>query len=146
MFSHPLSLVFGYGTGSCVPRSEPIPVCVPVTELTYLDTIRIFGLIGATIYAVLFFYPLWRHLGRSHYLLVGWLAYLVIATVNPYIFSTNGMTFLAAVLLGAMRVPARKEAPWTFRETRAELWSGAPPGACPADAEVGTKERPARRG
>lgn len=124
MFSDPFSFIFGYGTGSCVP-SEALGACQAVTELTYLDTIRFFGLIGALVYAVLFFYPVWRHLTRSHYLLTGWLAYLLIATVNPYIFSTNGMSVLAAVLLGAMTIPARKTPPWTFREARAELWSGS---------------------
>lgn len=146
MFSHPFSLIFGYGTGSCVP-SPALGACQAVTELTYLDTIRLFGLLGALIYAALFLYPLWRHLRRSHYLFTGWLAYLVIATVNPYIFSTNGMTVLAAVLLAAMRIPARKEPPWTFREARAELWSGAAP-AVEDDArapEVRRDERPARR-
>lgn len=147
MFSEPFSLIFGYGTGSCVPRTDVV-ACVPVTELTYLDTIRFFGLIGALIYAALFFYPLWRHLGRSHYLFTGWLAYLVIATVNPYIFSTNGMTVLAAVVLGAMTVPVRKTPPWTFREAREELWSGAPRavGVSGGALEVGSDERPTRSG
>lgn len=146
MFSEPFSLVFGYGTGSCVPRTD-VAACVPVTELTYLDTIRFFGLIGALVYAVLFFYPLWRHLGRSHYLFTAWLAYLVIATVNPYIFSTNGMTVLAAVLLGAMRIPARKEPPWTFGEARQELWSGGRPAVgVGAGREEGSDERAARSG
>jgi hypothetical protein len=126
LFSDPVAFVFGYGTGSCMPRAD-VTGCVPVTELTYLDTIRFFGIIGALVYAFLFFYPLWRHMSRSHYLLSGWLAYLVIATVNPYIFSTNGMTVLAAVLLGAMTIPARRSAPWTFGEARAEVVSGAMP-------------------
>jgi hypothetical protein len=147
MFSEPFSLVFGYGTGSCVPRTD-VDACVPVTELTYLDTIRFFGIIGALIYAALFFYPLWRHLSRSHYLFTGWLAYLVIATVNPYIFSTNGMTILAAVVLGAMTIPARKVPPWTLREARDVLWSGAPGtvGASGGGLEVRSEERPTRRG
>jgi hypothetical protein len=146
MFSEPFSLVFGYGTGSCVPRTD-VEACVPVTELTYLDTIRFFGLVGALIYAVLFFYPLWRHLSRSHYLFTGWLAYLVIATVNPYIFSTNGMTVLAAVVLGAMTIPARKTPPWTFREARDDLWSGARPAVgVSGGLEVGSDEGPTRSG
>jgi heme exporter protein D len=75
------------------------------------------------VYLALFIYPLWRHLRRSHYLLAGWLAYLALAGANPYIFSTNGMTVLAAVLLGAMVVPARKEPPWTCRDARETFWS-----------------------
>lgn len=147
MFSDPLGLIFGYGTGSCVPRPS-FGVCVPVTELTYLDTIRIFGLIGGVVYAVLFTYPLWRHLSRSHYLFAGWLGYLAIAGVNPYIFSTNGMTVLAAVLLSAMRTPARKEPPWTFREARAELWSGSRPVIADdvTALQVGGEKRATRRG
>ena len=123
LFSDPLGLVFGYGTGSCV-RSDALGQCLPVTELTYLDIIRLFGLLGAVVYVALFLYPLWRHLRRSHYLFAGWLGYLALAGANPYIFSTNGMTVLAAVLLGAMVVPARKDPPWTFREARDTLWSG----------------------
>ena len=124
LFSQPLSLVFGYGTGSCL-QSDALNQCLPVTELTYIDTIRLFGLLGALAYAALFVYPLWRHLSRSHYLFAGWLAYLTLAGVNPYIFSTNGMTTLAAVLLGAMVVPARRSPPWTLGEARDTLWSGA---------------------
>ena len=36
------------------------------------------------------------------------------------------MTILAAVVLGAMTIPARKVPPWTLREARDVLWSGAP--------------------
>lgn len=141
MFSDPVGLIFGYGTGSCV-HSDALGACLPVTELTYLDTIRLFGLLGALAYAVLFIYPLWRHLERSRYLFTGWLGYLVIAGVNPYIFSTNGMTILAAVLLGAMTVPARKDPPWTFREAGTALWSAPKPSGNQARVvQVGGEER-----
>ena len=136
LFSDPVAFVFGYGTGSCMPRAD-VTVCIPATELTYLDTIRIFGLVGALVYAFLFFYPLRRHLSRSHYLFTGWLSYLAIAAVNPYIFSTNGMT-----------VPARKVPPWTFRDAATELWSGAAAAGMRGDSdpEVGSNDRPARSG
>jgi len=139
LFSDPVGLIFGYGTGSCL-RSDAINECLPVTELTYLDTIRLFGLLGAMVYLALFIYPLWRHLRRSRYLLAGWLAYLALAGANPYIFSTNGMTVLAAVLLGAMVVPARKEPPWTCRDARETFWSPrASPGSKQPRVEQGSE-------
>lgn len=112
LFSHLDGLVFGYGLGSCV--LSPIrSTCMTVTELTYLDLVRIFGLLGGLAYLALLVLPLWRLARISSYLALPFLLYLMVAALDPYIFSTNGMLPLTAVVLAAVRREADPGL-WTF--------------------------------
>ena len=116
LFSDPVGLIFGYGLGSCVESSR-LAECLPVVELTYIDLIRVFGVLGAIAYLLLLLLPVFRN--RSRYLAVGWTAYLGLAILNPYIFSTNGMLVLAPALLGATVLKITSErprmaVPWLF--------------------------------
>jgi hypothetical protein len=64
------------------------------TELTYVDLIRLFGLSGSVmLFFLLAFLSLSRKVAKSGY---PWIApsiflYSATATINPYIFSSNGM-------------------------------------------------------
>lgn len=111
MFDDPWSLLFGHGLGSCVLRFDS-GTCLTVTELTYLDLVRVFGVIGALAYAALLALPLLGNAwGRRPYLTLGLGLYLVVAAVNPYLFSTNGMVVLTLALVSAADRVARPAEP-----------------------------------
>jgi hypothetical protein len=100
MLGHAPTLLFGQGLGSrfySTARGEYLSV----TELTYLDIVRSYGLVGAIFVLGLLSYPLRvlrvRAFSECHYLLLAYLSYLVLCLTNPFLFSSSGMLFLALV-------------------------------------------------
>lgn len=100
LFADPIGLLAGYGLGSCV-QSAARGICMPVTELTYLDLVRVFGLVGALAYLALLLLPLVLGWKRHRWVVVGTATYLLTAAVNPYLFSTNGLLVVAVAVLNA---------------------------------------------
>lgn len=99
-FADPLRLLFGDGLGSCVYSAER-PDCWSVTEFTPLDAVRIFGLLGASLYAALLTVPLFR-IKRTHPALWwAWLLYLISAITSASLFSPVGAVVVALVGLAA---------------------------------------------
>jgi len=101
MFSNWPTLLFGQGLGASF-FSTAWGTRVSVTELTYLEFLRNYGLILASIYYVLLLYPL-RKLGNQetradHYLFLGYVGYLYLCAANPLLVSSTGMLVLAIVL------------------------------------------------
>lgn len=94
---HPLYLFLGQGPGS-VFYSEGIRKMTTVTEWTYLELVRYFGIFSLVIiYA--FYRPLfvfWKHRSDliSYAMFWGYLAYLMIAGTNPLLLSSTGMLVL----------------------------------------------------
>ena len=131
LFSDPLGLIFGYGLGSCLD-SAVLKKCIPVTELTYIDLIRVFGILGGVAYLALLGILLWWLRRSSPYVLIGFGGYLVMSALNPYIFSTNGMLLLSVALLNALSRHPGRDRPWTYRrsvprdETRAPVREASP--------------------
>lgn len=91
-------LLFGFGLGSCI-ESMARGECMSTTELTYLDTIRIFGVLGGLAYFALLAAPVFRI--RRHFpdIWLAYLLYLVSALFNPYVFSSLGATVIALAVL-----------------------------------------------
>lgn len=94
---HPQYLLFGQGPGSAFYSSGFLRVTT-VTEWTYIELIRYFGIFSLVIvYA--FFRPLvrmWKDRGDnlSYALFWAYLAYLAIAGTNPLLLSSTGMLVL----------------------------------------------------
>jgi len=114
IFSNWLTLLFGQGFGASF-FSTALGARVSVTELTYVEFIRVYGVIMACIFYVLLLYPL-RILGSQeartdHYLLLGYIGYLYLCTANPLLMSSNGMLVLAIVLVKTFYRPARRTWP-----------------------------------
>jgi len=101
LFSDPKTLLFGQGLGSSF-YSSGFGTETSITELTYLEYIRNFGLVFATIYYVLLLYPLAilrdQKYRKDHYLIVAYVSYLIICVSNPLLISSSGMLVLAIVL------------------------------------------------
>jgi len=101
LFSDPKRLLFGQGLGSYF-YSSAFGTETSVTELTYLEFIRNFGLIIAMIYFGMLLYPI-RRLRNTlfreiHYLILAYMTYLGICISNPLLVSSSGMLVLAIVI------------------------------------------------
>lgn len=111
IFSDPLSLLFGQGLGAYhywEGRGYGY-----VTELTYLEVIRNFGLFGAAIIFSLLLFPVWhafannrRHAEKA--IAIGYTAYLVMCISNPNMFSSMGVLILS-IMLGNIFLQSHKK-------------------------------------
>jgi hypothetical protein len=102
MFGDWKTVVFGQGLGASF-FSTAWGTRVTLTEVTYLEVIRNYGLLLAPFLFLLILYPL-RVLfdleeRKSHYLFLAYAAYLGICTGNPLLLSSSGMLVLAIVLV-----------------------------------------------
>src|SRR5580658_235122 len=101
MFSDPKTLLFGQGLGSYF-YSSGFGTETSITELTYLEFIRNFGLIIAIIYYGLLLYPIRKLRNQTfkemHFLILAYVAYLMICVSNPLLVSSSGMLVLAIVI------------------------------------------------
>lgn len=94
------TLIFGQGLGSFF-YSNGVNSMVSNTELTYLETIRRFGLIMGSLVLLLIMYPLLA-IKKSNYdyiwLFIAYGCYLIMINFNPFFFSSTGMIILSIVL------------------------------------------------
>lgn len=101
LFSQTKTLLFGQGLGAYF-YSTAFGTATSITELTYLEFIRNFGLFITGIYYALLVYPLTRlrdqTLTSHHYLLLAFISYLFMCASNPLLVSSTGMLALAIVL------------------------------------------------
>jgi hypothetical protein len=102
------TLWFGQGLGASF-FSTAWGTRVTLTEVTYLEIIRNYGLILAPIFYFLILYPL-RVLTDAgqrvdHYVFLAYAAYLYICSGNPLLLSSTGMLVLAIVLVKTFREP-----------------------------------------
>ncbi len=122
MFSDPKTLLFGQGLGSYF-YSSGFGTETSITELSYFEFIRNFGLIIAIVYYGLLLYPIAmlrnRIFSESHYLILAYLCYLVICVANPLLVSSSGMLVLAIVISKAF--PAAKSSFDIVRHTASSL-------------------------
>ncbi len=101
LFSDWRNLVFGQGLGAAF-FSTAWGTRATLTEVTYLEILRNYGLLFAPLLYGLILYPL--HLLRDqrarpdHYLLLGYACYLGICIADPLLLSSSGMLVLAIVL------------------------------------------------
>jgi hypothetical protein len=96
------TLLFGQGLGASF-FSTAWGTRVTLTEVTYLEFIRNYGLMLAPIFYFLILYPL-RILAdpearADHYLFLAYGAYLYMCSGNPLLLSSSGMLVLAVVLV-----------------------------------------------
>jgi hypothetical protein len=108
IFSDPINLIFGQGLGAYEyweGRGDKF-----VTELTYLDMVRNFGLLGAAVMLGLLLFPVWHAFATNQSrtnkaIAIGFTAYLGMCASNPNLFSSMGILILS-VMLSAVFLPA----------------------------------------
>lgn len=111
IFSDPLTLIFGQGLGayyrwsaSGLPNFEMTGANFYfITELTFPEMIRSYGLIAAATMLALLLYPvacafLTKASREQRALTVGFLAYLGMSATNPLLFSSSGILIWSALL------------------------------------------------
>jgi hypothetical protein len=108
LFSDWKTLLFGQGLGASF-FSTAWGTRVTLTEVTYVEVIRTYGLILAPIFYLLVLFPL-RELTHpdqraDHYLFLAYAAYLYICSGNPLLLSSTGMLVLAIVLVKTFSEP-----------------------------------------
>lgn len=99
-FNRIWTLLFGMGLGSFF-YVENLADSFSITELTYLEILRNYGIVfGAAVMALLL-YPLRRFFRPGHmpmrYLYIAYLMYLGISFTNPLFFSSSGILLLSCL-------------------------------------------------
>ena len=108
ILSDPYTLIFGQGLGAYeyfVAKGSTY-----VSELTYFEMIRNFGLPGALIILVLLLFPIWYAFFKTtsdsqRVIAIGFSGYLVMCISNPTLFSSMGILLLC-VILARVYLPA----------------------------------------
>lgn len=101
IIKHPLILMVGQGAGSMF-YSKGRNEMVFFTEWSYLEILRMFGVIGATVVIGLFFFPLYLIYKKRKILklwipiFVGYSLYLFVGGTNPLLLGSTGMLVLLA--------------------------------------------------
>ena len=101
ILSDPVNLIFGRGLGS-YEYWEGRGVKF-VTELTYLEMIRNFGLLGAGVMLGLLLFPIWHAFATNQSrtkktIAIGFTFYLGMCASNPNLFSSMGILILSVML------------------------------------------------
>jgi hypothetical protein len=101
IFSDPATLMFGQGLGTYYNWSARGPFYI--SELTYMEIIRNFGLFGGLLMLGLISLPLAHAVfmpasRRDQILALAYFLYLVMSASNPLFFSSTGILILAALV------------------------------------------------
>ena len=108
LFADPHVFLFGQGLGSYFDTS--MRGYVSLTELTYFEFIRRFGILLSVIVFIMLLYPLSKLLIRTyhpvHYIFISYLIYLIMCYSNPLLMSSTGMLVLSIVLYYTFAFPA----------------------------------------
>lgn len=91
-------LIFGQGIGGTF-YSTGINSIVNVTELTYFELIRIWGIPISICFFTILLFPIYKELQSKNisHLFIAYIAYLFIAGTNPLLLSSTGMLVLVYV-------------------------------------------------
>jgi len=99
ILAEPRNLLLGQGLGARF-FAHGLGEIVSITELTYFEAVRTYGIVVALAFFAYLLYPLVslaRTGDRGCYVTVGYAAYLVQSYSNPYLMSSNGMLVLGLV-------------------------------------------------
>lgn len=102
LFGNTTTLLFGQGLGA-YHYWKATGVSFYITELTYLELIRSFGIFGAAAMMALLLFPVWHAFAtpssrRVRALTMAYLFYLLMCISNPLLFSSAGILILATLL------------------------------------------------
>jgi hypothetical protein len=100
IFSDPFSLIFGQGLGAYFHFERGY---LYITEFTYLELVRNFGLFGAMVMLGLLLFPVGHAFvaNRSREakaIALGFAFYLVVCASNPGLFDSMGILMLSVIL------------------------------------------------
>ncbi len=101
LFEDPTVMLFGQGLGAF--HSWEGRGSLPVTELTYHEMLRSFGIFGATIMMILLLFPilhafLLNRQFKEKAIVIAYVGYLIMSASNPLMFSSMGTLILSIIL------------------------------------------------
>ena len=122
LFGDPIKLMLGYGLGSFF-YSREFGQYTSLTELTYFELIRSFGLVLAMAYYVFLLFPLvvlsLPRAKKEHALYLSYACYLLMSATNPFLVSSSGMLVISIVWYKSFKSLSRSR-------TKLALQHGAP--------------------
>lgn len=108
IFDSPIAFIFGQGFNAHTWSMQYMDMLgvgdgniASKTEWTYIELVRVYGIVGALPFFVLLgilIYRLARTSNKYRWLLPAFLIHLADSATNPYIFSTNGMLPLGLIV------------------------------------------------
>lgn len=100
ILSNPTTLVIGQGLGAVFNSTEY--GYTSVTELTYMDMLRSYGILFTVPMLFCLVYPLGclarRNRRSDHFLYLGYAAYLCLCIADPFLVSSSGMLVLSIII------------------------------------------------
>lgn len=107
LLSEPRTLLLGQGLGA--PFNSTMRGFVTISELTYMELLRSYGVLFGVPMLLALVYPLerlaryrWKSVG---FLYLGYAMYLYLCTANPFLVSSSGMLVLSIALAQTFSVP-----------------------------------------
>ena len=102
IFSYPMTLLFGQGLGTYYYWTFRSSFYF-ITELTYFEIIRNYGIFIGFIMVMMMFYPVFYsfYLNKSfneRHIIIGYVFYLGMTATNPLFFSSMGILILAIIM------------------------------------------------
>lgn len=101
IFSNPINLIIGQGIGSNYYWSSRGKFDY-ITELTYLEVFRSYGLFFGFVILLIIFYPVcilfFKKKSNNFPILISYFFYMVMAATNPIYFMSMGMLFFPIVI------------------------------------------------
>ena len=103
IFSDPINLMFGQGLGSYTYWPSRDNAFRYITEHTYLEIIRNFGIFMGGLLIALMFYPVlyafyMNRSFREKHIIMAYIFYLAMSITNPLFFSSLGMLILSIII------------------------------------------------
>lgn len=99
LIDNPVILIVGQGLGGGI--FIPERGMMSITELSYLDIFRWWGIFGGIIILILMFYPLYSIIHNKQKelipLAIAYGAFLIMIAVNPFFFNSVGLFFYALI-------------------------------------------------
>jgi len=103
IFESPFNLIVGQGLGVKF-YSTGLGDYLSITELTYFDIFRYYGIFIGGMLLILILSPnFYLYKKKYNSLLVGYLAYLYLCSLNPYLFSSNGILLMGLIIVYAFK-------------------------------------------
>ena len=108
---YPATFFFGQGFGGLISSPARAEI-VPITELSYLDIIRWFGIFGGIFMLYVMLYPFIfaykKKIKSLNWLLISYGIFLIMITLNPFFFNSVGITFFALVFSALLKEERNK--------------------------------------
>lgn len=101
-FENPFAFILGSGAGSMF-YSKGFQKMTALTEITYIEIIRMYGILGASYIMMFFLYPSYKLIRNKKYYheyypqAVGLIMYILSSSMNPYLFTSTGMIVIISL-------------------------------------------------